>query len=73
MCLGVPYEVLEVVEPDQALVRIGSGTQVVFTGLVERVHVRDWVLVHAGVVIETITDADARENLRLIHAITGSA
>jgi hydrogenase expression/formation protein HypC len=70
MCLGVPYEVLELPEPERALVRIGSGTQSCFTGLVDRLRIGDWVLVHAGVVIETITDEDARENLRLIHAIT---
>jgi hydrogenase expression/formation protein HypC len=69
MCLGVPYEVLEVLEPERALVRVGSGTQVCFTGLVEGVRIGDWVLVHAGVAIETITDEDARENLHLIGQI----
>lgn len=70
MCLGVPYEVLEVFESERALVRIGSGTQLCFTGLVEGVRPGDWVLVHAGVAIETISDQDAQENLRLIRAIT---
>jgi hydrogenase expression/formation protein HypC len=69
MCLGVPYEVLKVLEPERALVRVGSGTQVCFTGLVEGVRAGDWVLVHAGVAIETITDEDAQENLRLIGQI----
>ena len=73
MCLGVPYEVLGLPEPERALVRVGSGTQLCFTGLVEDVQVGDWVLVHAGVVIERITDEDARENLSLIHAMTGDA
>jgi hydrogenase expression/formation protein HypC len=70
MCLGVPYEVLEIPQPERALVRVGSGTQTCFTGLVDGLRVGDWVLVHAGVVIETITDDDATENLRLIHTIT---
>lgn len=71
MCLAVPYEVLQLPEPERALVRVGSGTQLCFTGLVKDVQVGDWVLVHAGVVIERITDEDARENLRLIHTMTG--
>ena len=66
MCLGVPYEVIDILEPELALVRVGSGTQACFTGLIEGVKPGDWVLVHAGAAIETITDEDARENLRLI-------
>jgi hydrogenase expression/formation protein HypC len=72
MCLGVPQEVLEVTGPEEVLVRVGSGVQHCFTGLLDDVRVGDWVVVHAGLAVEKITEADARENLRLINTwVTG--
>jgi hydrogenase expression/formation protein HypC len=66
MCLAVPYEVITVIDPEHASVRVGSGTQTCFTGLVDQIEPGDWVLMHAGVAIETITQERALENLRLI-------
>ena len=66
MCLGIPYEVVEVQDADSCLVRVGSGVQHCFTGLVERVREGDWLVVHAGFAVERIDEDDARENLELI-------
>lgn len=66
MCLGIPYEVVEVQDDDSCLVRVGSGVQHCFTGLVERVRPGDWLVVHAGFAVERINEEDARENLALI-------
>lgn len=68
MCLGIPHEVIEVLDEDRCLIRLGSSTQHCFIGLVDGLAVGDWVVVHAGFAIDKITAEDARENLRLIHA-----
>lgn len=67
MCLGIPYEVVDVVDRDTCHVRIGSGAQPCFTGLVEPVAPGDWLLVHAGFALRRIEPADARANLDLIR------
>jgi hydrogenase expression/formation protein HypC len=69
MCLGVPHQVIEVIDPDTALVRIGSGVQRCFVGLLEPLRAGDWVVVHAGFAIEQITQHDARKNLDLIRQL----
>jgi len=67
MCLGIPYEVVDVVDRDTCRVRIGSGAHPCFTGLVDPVTPGDWVLVHAGFALRRIDPADARANLDLIR------
>lgn len=66
MCLGIPYEVVEVQDQDSCLVKVGSGVQHCFTGLVDDVAPGDWLVVHAGFAVERITAEDARLNLDLI-------
>lgn len=67
MCLGIPYEVIEVLDDESCLVRVGSGAQHCFSGLVDDVKKGDWLVVHAGFAIEKISEEDARENLALIE------
>ena len=67
MCLGIPYEVIDVVDRDTCHVRVGSGAQPCFTGLVDPVTAGDWLLVHAGFALRRIEPADARANLDLIR------
>ncbi len=67
MCLGIPYEVIEVLDGESCLVRVGSGAHQCFSGLVDNVEVGDWLVVHAGFALEKITEQDAQENLALIE------
>ncbi len=74
MCLGIPYEIVEVIDSDSAVLRLGNTTRHCFTGLLDNVQVGDWVLLHAGQAIEKISPAEAQENLHLIHLyMTGEA
>ncbi|MDX2006347.1 MAG: HypC/HybG/HupF family hydrogenase formation chaperone [Meiothermus sp.] len=66
MCLGIPYEVVEVIDADSALLRLGETTRHCFTGLLDGVREGESVLLHAGQAIDKIDAAEARENLRLI-------
>jgi hydrogenase expression/formation protein HypC len=72
MCLGIPYEVVEVLKDDKVLVRVGSGTHTCFSGLVSNVKEGDWLVVHAGFAIEKITPEDARVNLEFIRQTISS-
>jgi hydrogenase expression/formation protein HypC len=67
MCLGIPYQVIELLEDESVLVQVGSGSQRCFSGLIEQVNIGDWLLVHAGFAVEKITEEDAHENLALIN------
>ncbi len=67
MCLGIPHEVVEVLDDDHCLIRLGSATQRCFIGLVEDLKPGDWVVVHAGFAIDKIAPEDAKANLELIR------
>lgn len=74
MCLGIPYEVVEIIDQESAVVRLGESTRHCFTGFLEDLNPGDWVLLHAGQAIEKIDPAEAQENLKLIHLyLTGEA
>lgn len=67
MCLGIPYEVVEIIDQDSAILKLGDTTRHCFTGLLEDVKAGEWVLLHAGQAIEKISATEAQENLQLIH------
>jgi hydrogenase assembly chaperone HypC/HupF len=67
MCLGIPHEVVDVLDQDRCLIRLGGATQHCFIGLVDDLRVGDWVVVHAGFAIDKIAPEDARANLELIE------
>lgn len=73
MCLAVPGQVREIVG-DDALTRIGK---IAFAGIVKQaslmllpeVAVGDWVLVHAGVAITRLDEAEARRTMAYLEAL----
>lgn len=67
MCLGIPHEVVDVIDQDRCLIRLGEATQHCFIGLVDDLKPGDWVVVHAGFAIDKIDPDDAKANLRLIQ------
>lgn len=67
MCLGVPHEVVEVLDEDRCLIKLGGAVQHCFIGLVEDLKAGDWVVVHAGFAIDKISPEDAKANLELIN------
>jgi len=73
MCLGVPGEVVGLVEMGELKmlkVRIGGLTREVISAL-EDVKPGDYVVVHAGVAISKIDKEEAEETLRLLEEIGG--
>ncbi len=66
MCLGIPHEVVEVLDDDHCTIRLAGALHQCFIGLVEHVEPGDWVVVHAGFAIDKIAPEDAAANLALI-------
>jgi|AACY02.3.fsa_nt_gi hydrogenase assembly chaperone HypC/HupF len=67
MCLGIPHEVVDVMDADTCLIKVGDRSQHCFIGLVEDLKAGDWVVVHAGFAIDKIAPEDAKANLKLIQ------
>jgi hydrogenase expression/formation protein HypC len=67
VCLGIPHEVVEILDGDRCTIRLGGALQPCFVGLVDGVEPGDWVVVHAGFAIDKIAPEDAAANLELIR------
>ncbi len=73
MCLAVPVKVVELLEGQMA---VGEqlGVQVEFSAaLLDEVKVGDYVLVHTGIAIETLSEADAQETLSVWNELNAGA
>ena len=65
MCLAVPVKVLEILKNNKAKVAVDGVTLEVSTSFTPDLQVNDYVIVHAGFVLEKITPEDACEKFKL--------
>jgi hydrogenase expression/formation protein HypC len=65
MCLGVPGEIVEVLDPERGLAKVDVGgvRREISTALVEGAAPGDWVLIHVGFALSKIDEAQAQEML----------
>ena len=70
MCVAIPATVLELQGENMAEVEILRVTRKVSLDMIDGVEVGDWVLVHAGFVIEKVDEDYAKETLELMSKIT---
>ena len=66
--MGIPMRVVEVNGP-RALVELGGLKREVSVELLERVEPGQWVIVHAGFAIETLSEEEALETIRMIEDV----
>jgi hydrogenase expression/formation protein HypC len=66
MCLAVPGRVIEV-RDDEATVDLNGNRPVVSTVLTPGLRAGQWVLVHAGFAIATVTEEDARATWKYLQ------
>jgi hydrogenase expression/formation protein HypC len=66
MCLAIPATVLELLDNKMAEVELLGVTRKVSLDMIEGAEVGDWVLVHAGFVIDKVDEELAKETLDLI-------
>lgn len=66
MCLAIPAEVLSIsADGDTALVSLGGVKKQISLALVEAVKVGDYVLIHVGYALNTISPEEAQKTLDL--------
>ena len=68
MCLSIPGKI-SAINGNKAEVLIGEARVLAAIDLIEDPAVGDYVLVHAGVAIQKLTENDALETLRLVSEI----
>ena len=69
MCLGIPGQIVEVVDPTGALAKVdisGVRREVSVALLDGAVEPGDWVLIHVGFALARIDEDDARDTLELL-------
>jgi len=72
MCLALPAEIVEINESEQTgTVELHGNRYPANFVLVPEVKLGDWVLVHAGYAIKTVSPEDARETWELIDQALG--
>ena len=71
MCIAVPGKVTGIDELDMATVDFGGTSKVASKDLVPDVAVGDYVLVHAGFIINKLDEEDAMETLKLFEQYMG--
>ena len=71
MCLGIPCEVVEVLEGDLATVSVSGVKREVSISLLvdEGINVGDWVLVHVGFALSKIDSEEADHTLDQIKKL----
>ena len=73
MCLGIPGQVVEIVDDVNHIARVDvSGVKrSVNVGLVrnEGIDPGDWVLIHVGFAMSKIDEEEARETMKALHML----
>lgn len=75
MCLGIPGQVVELLDPyDTAVVDVSGVRRVVNVGLVldEPVEVGQWVLIHVGFAIAKIDEREAALTMEAFRTATAA-
>jgi len=73
MCLGIPGQVIAVLDREGALAKVDiSGVRreisiALVDGPPDPIQVGDWVLIHVGFALARIDEVDARETLALLQ------
>ena len=71
MCIAVPGKVTDIDDLNMAIVDYGGTTKAASADLVPEVVVGDYVLVHAGFIINVLDEDDALETLKLFDEYMG--
>ena len=72
MCLAIPAQIVELQEAGMARVRVGSSETYLTASMMllpEEPRVGDYVIVHAGFALHSLTPEEAQENLRALREL----
>lgn len=71
MCLGIPGKIQSVREDGFAEIEMGGNVRLAGLHLVPDAKVGDYVLVHAGYAIQTMSEEEALETLEYLRQLAG--
>jgi hydrogenase expression/formation protein HypC len=71
MCIAVPGKVIEINDINMATIDFGGTTKAASADLVPDVKIGDYVLVHAGFIINRLDEEEAQETLKLFDQYMG--
>lgn len=66
MCLAIPAKVVELEDGDMAIVAVEGVKKRISTALLDEVAVGDYVLVHVGYALHTLSPEEAARTLELM-------
>ncbi len=72
MCLGIPGEVIELLDrPDLAKVNVSGVRRAINIGLLENENVQpgDWILIHVGFALSKIDEEEAAATLAFLEGV----
>jgi hydrogenase expression/formation protein HypC len=71
MCLGIPAQIVELVDPEAGIARaeLSGVRREVSLALCPEAEPGDWVLVHVGFALQRIDEEQARETLELLDSM----
>jgi len=75
MCLGIPGQIVEILDEDIYLAKaeVGGVRRNINIGLVhydeQRIEVGDWVLIHVGFAMSKLNEAEAHSTLQALEEI----
>jgi hydrogenase expression/formation protein HypC len=69
MCLGIPAQIVEIVDADAGIAKaeISGVRRNVSIALCPEADVEDWVLVHGGFALSRIDEEQARETIEMLE------
>ncbi len=72
MCIAVPMRLIEILPEKKGKVELDGVERTVSLRLVPDCRIGDYVLIHAGFAIETVSKDAAEENLRILDELKRS-
>jgi hydrogenase expression/formation protein HypC len=72
MCLAIPAQVIEISDPERAVVDMGGVRKRISTALLDEVAVGDYVIVHVGYALSRLDPEEAAETLRLFAELAAT-
>ena len=72
MCLAIPAQVIEISDPERAVVDMGGVRKQISTALLDEVAVGDYVIVHVGYALSRLDPEEAAETLRLFAELAAT-
>ena len=72
MCLAIPAKIVEKTENGNAIVSLDGVKKEISLALIENANLGDYVLVHVGYALNTISPEEADKTLKLMAELSNS-